>query len=449
MDGEPQRYDPVIENPCPSVAVMSPPEGAANITADVAPDTSQKEDKPREAIAVGDGDPEPEYVTGFKLVLVVASVALGCFPIFADTMVISTAIPRITDEFLSLTGCKWPRDLDKNSSLRHLRSAAPQPLVGKIYTFLRTKWTFLFFGIFKLGSVLCAAAVSSTMLIIGRAVAGMGAAGMINGAITIVSSCAPLEKRPALLGMTMGSRSRRGDTHQRRLHYSDLPIGAITLFLALILRIPEQTRKKSPLSILPQLHQHLDLVGFVLFVPAVIQLLLASHYGGDQFPWNSSQVVGLFCGAGATSIVRFVWNNHRGGAALLPPSMSHRRTVWSAAMFNAFQMMGIYGLFYYLPIYFQAVYNATAILSGVYIIPMILPHLLTAGINGSVLQKTGYVIPIAIFSLILSSIGTGLMPTLRADSSVRRWVGFQIQAGVGSGTRLITARPFSISIINK
>ena len=34
------------------------------------------------------------------------------------------------------------------------------------------------------------------MLIIGRAIAGLGAAGIINGAITIVSSCTPLEKRP-------------------------------------------------------------------------------------------------------------------------------------------------------------------------------------------------------------------------------------------------------------
>lgn len=62
--------------------------------------------------------------------------------------------------------------------------------------------------------------------------------------------------------------------------------------------------------------------------------------------------------------------------------MIRRRTVWSAAMFNAFQMVGIYGLFYYLPIYFQAVYNASAILSGVYIIPMILPQLITAGLTG-------------------------------------------------------------------
>jgi MFS family permease len=59
------------------------------------------------------------------------------------------------------------------------------------------QWSFfVFFGIFEIGSVLCGAAVSSAMLIVGRAVAGFGAAGIINGAITIISSCAPLEKRP-------------------------------------------------------------------------------------------------------------------------------------------------------------------------------------------------------------------------------------------------------------
>ncbi|OTA94641.1 hypothetical protein M434DRAFT_394568 [Hypoxylon sp. CO27-5] len=39
-------------------------------------------------------------------------------------------------------------------------------------------------------------ALSSRMLIIDRAVAGLRTSGIINGAITIVSSCAPLEKRP-------------------------------------------------------------------------------------------------------------------------------------------------------------------------------------------------------------------------------------------------------------
>ncbi|KAI1074271.1 major facilitator superfamily domain-containing protein, partial [Whalleya microplaca] len=132
-----------------------------------------------------------EYVTGIKLVAVVSCVALGCFLMLVDTMVISTAIPRITDEFHSLVDVGW------YASAYQFGISAPQPLIGKVYTHFKTKWTYLFcFAVFELGSVLCDAAVSSTMLIVGRAVAGLGASGIINGAITILSGCAPLEKRP-------------------------------------------------------------------------------------------------------------------------------------------------------------------------------------------------------------------------------------------------------------
>lgn len=108
----------------------------------------------------------------------------------------------------------------QNSVSLERTSAAPQPLTGKVYTHFNSKvsllyskcfdfdrvshlltailqWSFLvFFGIFELGSVLCGAAIDSKMLIIGRAFAGFGAAGIINGTITIISSCVPFEKRP-------------------------------------------------------------------------------------------------------------------------------------------------------------------------------------------------------------------------------------------------------------
>ncbi|KAK8086236.1 hypothetical protein PG994_001210 [Apiospora phragmitis] len=218
--------------------------------------------------------------------------------------------------------------------------------------------------------------------------------------------------------------------------YINLPLGSITVLLTILLRTPEQTPQKKALSVLPQLHHHLDLIGFALFAPAVIQLLLALQYGGNQYAWNSSQVIGLFCGAGANFLVWFAWNYHKGDGALLPAAMIRQRTVWSAGMFTAFQMVGIYGLFYYMPIYFQSVYNASAILSGVYVVPFILPQLLAAGLTGGILQKTGFVIPIALFSLVLSSIGVGLMSTLQADSSVGKWIGFQMLAGIGSGAGL-------------
>ena len=58
--------------------------------------------------------------------------------------------------------------------------------------------------IFEIGSVFCAAAVSSNMLIAGRAVAGVGAAGLFVGATTAIAQVAPIEKRPVIIGLLGG-----------------------------------------------------------------------------------------------------------------------------------------------------------------------------------------------------------------------------------------------------
>jgi hypothetical protein len=52
-------------------------------------------------------NPAPEYVTGIKLIVIFASVALSCFLMLLDTMVVSTAIPHITDTFHSLRDVGW------------------------------------------------------------------------------------------------------------------------------------------------------------------------------------------------------------------------------------------------------------------------------------------------------------------------------------------------------
>jgi MFS family permease len=73
---------------------------------------------------------------------------------------------------------------------------------GRIYTFYSTKWTFLsgiFF--FEVGSAICGAAPSSTVLIVGRAIAGFGSSGIFTGAITIMINTVPLHKRPLFQGL--------------------------------------------------------------------------------------------------------------------------------------------------------------------------------------------------------------------------------------------------------
>lgn len=53
------------------------------------------------------------------------------------------------------------------------------------------------------GSIMCAAAPSSAVFILGRAVAGLGAAGLFQGALGIVGLIVPLEKRPFYLGIVV------------------------------------------------------------------------------------------------------------------------------------------------------------------------------------------------------------------------------------------------------
>jgi MFS family permease len=52
-----------------------------------------------------------------------------------------------------------------------------------------------FLALFELGPLLCGVAASSKMFIIGRAVAGMGGSGLMNGAFTIIAICMPMDKR--------------------------------------------------------------------------------------------------------------------------------------------------------------------------------------------------------------------------------------------------------------
>ena len=164
--------------------------------------------------------------------------------------------------------------------------------------------------------------------------------------------------------------------------YVNIPVGAVAALAMVFLRIPEETIKPKPWILLPRIHHYLDLVGFFLFAPAVLQLLLALQFGSQAYPWNSSRVIGLLCGAAANAVVWGFWNRYRGDDAMIPRSMTRRWNVLLSGIYVAFQTSAVYGGIYYLPLYFQAINGASAILSGVYLLPMIISQLIVAGLSG-------------------------------------------------------------------
>lgn len=175
--------------------------------------------------------------------------------------------------------------------------------------------------------------------------------------------------------------------------YINLPIGALVAALIVFIDIPDQASKpiiKSPKVALDIILRELDLVGFALFAPAAIQLLLALEYGQGDYAWNSATVIGLFCGAGCTFIVFVLWEYRKGDRAMIPLAMIAKRTVWSSCIY----MMSLFAVVlcatYYLPVYFQAVKNDTPLMSGVHMLPSILSQLLFA-VSAGILSKAPFV----------------------------------------------------------
>ena len=95
-----------------------------------------------------------------------------------------------------------------------LTAAIFNPFSGRLYQLYSTKWVFLAsIFIFEVGSALCGAAPSSSAFIVGRAIAGVGAAGVFCGGIMIILPSVPLRKRPiftSFFGMAFGISSVLG-----------------------------------------------------------------------------------------------------------------------------------------------------------------------------------------------------------------------------------------------
>lgn len=162
--------------------------------------------------------------------------------------------------------------------------------------------------IFEAGSVICAAATSSKMLIVGRAIAGSGGAGLYSGGMTMLAYAIPLRQRAiylASLSSMFGIASIVGPilggvfTDQltwRWCFWINLPFGGLTIVtVAGFFKSPK--RDFSHISFKAKIKE-MDLVGALFLIGAIVCLLLALQWGGVKYPWHDSKVWGNLLGFG-------------------------------------------------------------------------------------------------------------------------------------------------------
>ncbi|XDG05591.1 hypothetical protein ABKA04_005206 [Annulohypoxylon sp. FPYF3050] len=384
------------------------------------------------------------YPHGIKIALIMGSSYMTMFLVALDRLIVTTAIPKITDEFHSVTDVGW------YGSAYLLTNCAFQLFFGKLYVIYNPKFVFLAsIFIFEIGSAVCGAAPTSVALIIGRAIAGVGSAGIFSGSITVMVYSIPLHRRPfyqglfgAVFGLAnvisplLGGAFTDSSATWRWCFqvYINLPIGGFSLvFIALLLQIPDQ--KPSRLSAKQKLAQ-LDGPGLVALLGGIICLLLALEWGGTAYAWRSARIIALLIVAGVLLIcfvtAQTIWPK----TATVPPRIFFQRSIMAAslAMFAAGATMMT--TFYYLPIWFQGVQGVSAVESGIRLLPIVIGQALGSLVGGVGIQKVGYYTPFMLFSVAVMCVGNGLLTTLQVDTSEGKWIGYQIPYGIGLGTTL-------------
>ncbi|KAG5983668.1 hypothetical protein E4U54_006217 [Claviceps lovelessii] len=276
------------------MSTMSSPEKASPTAGDTENRAAEKPvEQQNGGVARPDAALKPSEASpkqsSLKTTLLLASVFLAMFLVAVDRTIISTAIPSITNDFNSLNDVGW------YGSIYLLTCCAFQLLFGKLYALYDVRVVLLVsIVIFSAASALCGAAPNSESFIVGRAISGVGSAGIFAGNIVAIVHTIPLAKRPkiqGLMGAIMGLATIMGpligggftsNVSWRWCFYINLPFGGVAIVaIFFFFKIPN--RGPGAKLSLSQKILSLDIPGTLLLVPAIVCLLLALQWGGQLY----------------------------------------------------------------------------------------------------------------------------------------------------------------------
>ncbi|PGH13220.1 hypothetical protein AJ79_03778 [Helicocarpus griseus UAMH5409] len=282
------------------------------------------------------------------------------------------------------------------------------------------------------------------MLIAGRTIQGVGAAGLVLLVNIILSDIFPIKERAKYMGLTntswavaaaigplIGGAFAQNVTW-RWCFYLNLPLnGVVFVLLLTCLRINQQK------AIFVTSVKSIDAFGLLLIIGGTVMLLLGLQFGANSHSWSSATVICLIS-FGLLLMVLFLfferilekkWTQR----PIIPVAIIKDRSVLPA--FFCFWVHGIIGIapYYFLPLFFQTVRGDTPLLSGVYILPMVVTAAVTTMATGIFAKTTGYIVEPIWAGFVLTTLGLGLFINLDPQSSWSKLITYQLIFGIGLG----------------
>jgi EmrB/QacA subfamily drug resistance transporter len=367
--------------------------------------------------------------TGAALYTIFGALMLGMFLAALDQTIVSTALPTIVGELGGLNHLSWV----VTSYL--VATTASTPLYGKLGDLYGRKRLFaLAIVIFLVGSALSGASESIGELIAFRAVQGIGAGGLMVGAQAIIADIVPPRERGrymGLIGSVFALSSVAGpllggffvdSLSWRWVFYVNLPIGAVALaVVTLRLHLPRSRTE-----------HRIDWLGAALLTAAVVCLILLTTWGGAQYAWGSTTIIGL----GVVTIAlaaAFVITERRAVEPLMPPRLFASRGFTVAVSLGFLVGVAMFGALTFLPLYLQVVRGASPTGSGLLLVPLMV-GLLTASIfSGRQISRTGRYRWFPIAGSATLAVGMLLLTTLGVATPYLATALFMVVIGTGIG----------------